>query len=77
MVFLSTFLLEIFIRVYICNIYKMNLILRGGREEETFFFKKKKGKMVLFFILRLKCVQALSNFLVQSSSLSFNTYSSL
>ena len=75
MVFLSTFLLEIFIRVYICNIYKMNLILRGGREEETFF--KKKGKMVLFFILRLKCVQALSNFLVQSSSLSFNTYSSL
>ena len=74
MVFLSTFLLEIFIRVYICNIYKMNLILRGGREEETL---KKKGKMVLFFILRLKCVQALSNFLVQSSSLSFNTYSSL
>ena len=42
MVFLSTFLLEIFIRVYICNIYKMNLILRGGREEETFFKKKKR-----------------------------------
>ena len=75
MVFLSTFLLEIFIRVYICNIYKMNLILRGGREEET--LKKRKNVAVLFFILRLKCVQALSNFLVQSSSLSFNTYSSL
>ena len=45
MVFLSTFLLEIFIRVYICNIYKMNLILRGGREEETL---KKKGKMLRF-----------------------------